>query len=1006
MKVAVEVLEAHDLMPKDGGGTASAFVEVDFDGQRRRTRTKPYDVNPFWNEILFFDVADPLDLPSSTIHVAVYHDRSAGGGGGHQQGRSFLGRVRLFGSSVAPSSAEAAIQVCSLDRRRLFSRVRGDLSLRLFAVPNSSKASSSSHSPSTTAAVPETHSSENPPPASKEKKVFHTVGFEPAQIRTKEFMNMEKNHSRSHHFRAEAPQPPAAAAAMHVEARPQPKSDYVLKETQPPVAARRGYRGGAKIASTYDLVEQMEYLYVNIVKARNLPAMDITGSVDPYVEVKVGNFIGKTQHVERNQNPEWDQVFAFSKEQLQADRVEVWVKDRGVLRDGLVGKVSVPLVEVPWRLPPDSPLAPQWYRLEDAERREEVGRGEVMMAVWKGSQADEAYPEAWHSDAHTIPLEAVLHTRSKVYFAPRLCYLRVHAIAAQDLVPSEETRLQPETHVKVQLGSQIRFTRPSPVRSLNPSWNEEFMLVGCEPFDEPVIITVEDRLAPGRDVPLGRLVLNKPRIPTQADHRRIMPNQWFDLSKPTFFSEDTTTTTSEERRRDSKFSSKLHLRIFYDAAYHVIDEPIQYSSDFQPSSKPLRKQSIGILELGILSAKDLVPMKLSNGVATADAYCVARYGPKWVRTRTLLGSLSPKWNEQYTWDVFDPCTVLTIAVFDNCQLHNNGNKNGNGSKDQRIGKIRIRLSTLETNKLYTHYYPLLSIQPSGLKKIGELHLAIRFTCTAWTNMVTLYTKPMFPKMHYVKPIPVLQMNYLRTQAMGVVMSRLARAEPPLRREVVEYVLDVGSHLFSVRRSKANFGRIVLLLSGVTAVARWFDGIRNWKNPVTTILVHALFLILVFYPALILPTVFLYLFAIGAWNYGSRPTEPPHMDTELSCAETVTTEDLDEEFDPFVTRKSIEVVRRRYDRLRSVAGRVQELVGFLATQGERVQGLLSWRDPRATGIFIVFSAILAVVFYAAPIQVVLVVVGLYVLRHPRLRSKMPSVPYNFFRRLPAMSDMLL
>lgn len=504
-----------------------------------------------------------------------------------------------------------------------------------------------------------------------------------------------------------------------------------------------------------------------------------------------------------------------------------------------------------------------------------------------------------------------------------------------------------------------------------------------------------------------------PVIPNlfQADSRKIMPALWFDLSDPT----DTTTNSEERRRESKKFSSKLHLRIFYDAGYHVIDEPIQYSSDFQPSSKPLRKQSIGILELGILSAKDLVPMKASNinGVATStDAYCVAKYGPKWVRTRTLLGSLSPKWNEQYSWDVFDPCTVLTIAVFDNCQLHYN-NYNGNetagnviSSKDRRIGKIRIRLSTLETNKLYTHYHPLLSLEPSGLKKMGELHLAIRFTCTAWTNMLSLYMKPMFPKVHYIKPIPVIQMNYLRTQAMVLLMSKLARAEPPLRKEVVEYVLDVGSHPFSMRRSKANFGRMALVFSGGPAMARWFDGIRNWKNPVTTLLVHVLFLILVFYPALILPTVFLYLFAIGVWNYGSRPTEPPHIDTELSCAESATTEDLDEEFDTFVTRRPIEVVRRRYDRLRSVAGRVQELVGFFATQGERVQGLLSWRDPRATAIFTVFSAILAVLFYATPIQLVLVLAGLYLLRHPRFRRKMPSVSHNFFRRLPAKSDMLL
>ncbi|KAM2467049.1 hypothetical protein PS1_008896 [Malus domestica] len=36
---------------------------------------------------------------------------------------------------------------------------------------------------------------------------------------------------------------------------------------------------------------------------------------------------------------------------------------------------------------------------------------------------------------------------------------------------------------------------------------------------------------------------------------------------------------------------------------------------------------------------------------------------------------------------------------------------------------------------------------------------------------------------------------------------------------------------------------------------------------------------------------------------------------------------------------------RYDRLRSIAGRFQTVVGDLATRGERLQSLLSWRDPR-------------------------------------------------------------
>ena len=175
---------------------------------------------------------------------------------------------------------------------------------------------------------------------------------------------------------------------------------------------------------------------------------------------------------------------------------------------------------------------------------------------------------------------------------------------------------------------------------------------------------------------------------------------------------------------------------------------------------------------------------------------------------------------------------------------------------------------------------------------------------------------------------------------------------------------------------------------------------------TTILVHVLFLILVCYPELILPTIFLYLFVIGLWNYRFRPKHPPHMDARLSRAEYTHPDELDEEFDTFPTSRPTDVVRMRYDRLRSVAGRVQSVIGDLATQGERALSILSWRDPRATAIVIILALFSAVFLYVTPFQVVAVLIGLYWLRHPRFRSKLPSVPVNFFKRLPAKSDMLL
>ncbi|KAL2936062.1 Protein QUIRKY [Bienertia sinuspersici] len=453
---------------------------------------------------------------------------------------------------------------------------------------------------------------------------------------------------------------------------------------------------------------------------------------------------------------------------------------------------------------------------------------------------------------------------------------------------------------------------------------------------------------------------------------------------------------------------RVLLRLCLEGGYHVLDEAAHVCSDYRPTAKQLWKPPIGILELGILGGRNLLPMKSSSKAGmgmgikgSTDAYCVAKYGKKWVRTRTITDSFDPRWNEQYTWQVYDPCTVLTIGVFDNWRMLSEE------KPDYRIGKVRIRVSTLESNKVYTNSYPLLVLLPTGLKKMGEIEVAVRFVCPSLLpDTCAIYGQPLLPRMHYLRPLGVAQQEALRGAATKMVAAWLARSEPPLGIEVVRYMLDADSHVWSMRKSKANWFRIVAVLAWAIGLAKWLNHIRRWRNPLTTILVHILYLVLVWYPDLIVPTGFLYVFLIGIWYYRFRPKIPAAMDTRLSQAETVDPEDLDEEFDTIPSSKPSDIIRVRYDRLRILAARVQTVLGDLATQGERVQALVSWRDPRATKLFIGICLVITITLYAVPSKMVAVALGFYFLRHPMFREPMPPTSLNFFRRLPSLSDRLI
>lgn len=125
-----------------------------------------------------------------------------------------------------------------------------------------------------------------------------------------------------------------------------------------------------------------------------------------------------------------NKTFAFSLrigKALPSSGVDVVVKDGDLVRDDIVGKLYFSLKDIPERHPDDAQPDPTWHSLLDQRGKATLGKASLLLAIWIGSQADEAYRHAWESPYGP-----------KVYENPRLWCLRVTIVEVQGVVACDE----------------------------------------------------------------------------------------------------------------------------------------------------------------------------------------------------------------------------------------------------------------------------------------------------------------------------------------------------------------------------------------------------------------------------------------------------------------------------------------------------------------------------------------------------------------------------------------
>ncbi|BBH03347.1 hypothetical protein Prudu_014194 [Prunus dulcis] len=245
LKLGVDVVSAHNLLPKDGQGSSNAFVELYFDGQRFRSTLKEKDLNPVWNESFYFNISDPSNLHYLTLEAYVYNNVKA------TYSRSFLGKISLTGNSFVPYS-DAVVLHYPLEKRGIFSRVRGELGLKVYVTDDPS-IRSSTPIPAVESLANSDHEQaqgdSNPIMNSfrKEKvEMRHTFHHLPHPGHDQQHQHHASAAPDSHYvpkyeadqMKSEQPQP-ARLVRMHSASSSQPV-DFALKETSP-------YLGGEEL---------------------------------------------------------------------------------------------------------------------------------------------------------------------------------------------------------------------------------------------------------------------------------------------------------------------------------------------------------------------------------------------------------------------------------------------------------------------------------------------------------------------------------------------------------------------------------------------------------------------------------------------------------------------------------------------------------------------------------------------------------------------------------------
>jgi hypothetical protein len=523
--------------------------------------------------------------------------------------------------------------------------------------------------------------------------------------------------------------------------------------------------GGAKIPPTprlptTDCEETVSRcLFVRVIGAKDLLAMDSGGTSDPFVVARYRGSEISSRTIPLTTNPQWDETFTFNappgKEELDdSDEVELMVYDRdfGGLND-FIGFCKINMAGV--KVSDGDVVAPRAKRDDDKatgkKAADATGRVSSVKAKNDGKKSGET--NAFLKESLKKPL---LETRRD---APGTSRRRREWIKLAPMPKDHgDAKSFDLNHVKERLmfweGERAISGAIEVETWVGNRHDEAFRVAGVPAlikpdteaetslahYVDPVTALLRVEIKKGRNImnldddggsdPYCEVAL--------VDPKSVKPEQ----SQATHYIDDATDPEWDRAFNfivSKPYTDDLELRVYdYDGATAFDDLigkavlSVRSLSVHRGLRNPPEERWIALVDKEGKDANDagekygdvLVRAyldeeyfehlhggdtegrvgRLSVDVMGADGletpvttHCVVKCGPYWTRLPNVENSVHPKWNQRLRYPVFDPGERVTVALFE-----------GAAASAKYLGRVKLQLSTMEDGVRYASKFQLMT----------------------------------------------------------------------------------------------------------------------------------------------------------------------------------------------------------------------------------------------------------------------------------------------------------